>query len=168
MYAFLHCSGVVSSHHRTGQIGGYEGAGEVVERGEGVTNHEIGAKAGIQYAKAMDAKILAVDAGSKEELCRSVGANAFVYYSAAPGEYIMSVVEFTSGGARVALLCSPSVESYNMVSMCMGFRGVVVGLAVTVPEGLNIVNPLLYVHNELKYMGKLVRPLAYQYLKSSF
>ena len=34
----------------TGQVGGHEGIGEVIEQGPGVTSPEIGAKVGIKYA----------------------------------------------------------------------------------------------------------------------
>ncbi|CRK10824.1 hypothetical protein BN1723_009178 [Verticillium longisporum] len=66
---------------------------------------------GVQYAKALGARVVAVDAGVKEALCRELGADDFVDFAA-----------FAS-------------KSYGQCMSWLGFRGTVACLGIPDKEG---------------------------------
>jgi propanol-preferring alcohol dehydrogenase len=67
----------------------------------------------IQYAKAMDLNVLAIDGGSadKEDFCMKMGADVFVDF-AKPG-LVETIVAKTGGGADYILVLSPHQSSYE-------------------------------------------------------
>lgn len=89
----------------------------------------------IQYAKALGALVLALDVGSKEPFCRSLGADAFIDFTKYSDDAALTaeVSRITGGGARVVLVCSSSNRSYAQAVSFLGFRGKLV--CVGVPEG---------------------------------
>jgi propanol-preferring alcohol dehydrogenase len=89
----------------------------------------------IQYAKALGARTIALDVGSKEKFCLDLGANAFVDFTkyATDAELAERIQTITGGGAKVALVCSSSNRAYAQALSFLGFRGVLACLGV--PEG---------------------------------
>ncbi|KAM0277383.1 hypothetical protein ACHAQH_005823 [Verticillium albo-atrum] len=92
---------------------------------------------GVQYAKALGARVVAVDAGAKEALCRELGADEFVDFSAfaTDSDLTARIKELTGGGARIALMCSASSKSYGQCMSWLGFRGTVACLGIPEKEG---------------------------------
>ncbi|KIW03502.1 uncharacterized protein PV09_05269 [Verruconis gallopava] len=89
---------------------------------------------GIQYAKAMGARVLAIDSGSKEQFCKSLGAEAFLDFSKFDAAGLATQVhEVTGGGARIVLMCVSHQSAYDQAVGWLGFRGKVICLGV--PEG---------------------------------
>ncbi|CAO2648771.1 Nn.00g097200.m01.CDS01 [Neocucurbitaria sp. VM-36] len=93
---------------------------------------------GIQYAKALGTRVLALDASSKKNLCIELGADEFVDFSAyeTSENLISTVKELTGGGARLVLMCSSSNKAYAQAIPMLGFRGSLCCLGV--PEGENV------------------------------
>ncbi|KAG7115224.1 Alcohol dehydrogenase 2 like protein [Verticillium longisporum] len=92
---------------------------------------------GVQYAKALGARVVAVDAGVKEALCRELGADDFVDFAAfaSDADLAARIKEATGGGARIALMCSASSKSYGQCMSWLGFRGTVACLGIPDKEG---------------------------------
>jgi propanol-preferring alcohol dehydrogenase len=90
---------------------------------------------GIQYAKAMGAKVLAIDAADKEDFCRSLGADVYLDFRKYPeaSELTTAIHEATGGGARLALMCVSNQSAYDQAMSWLGFRGKLAILGV--PEG---------------------------------
>jgi propanol-preferring alcohol dehydrogenase len=89
----------------------------------------------IQYANALGAKTIALDAGSKEKFCLDLGATAFVDFTkfGSDAELAERIQTITTRGAKVAIVCSSSNRAYEQAISFLGFRGVVSCLGV--PEG---------------------------------
>jgi propanol-preferring alcohol dehydrogenase len=89
----------------------------------------------IQYAKALGARTIALDVGSKEKFCLDLGANDFVDFTkfATDAELAERIQTITGSGAKVALVCSSSNRAYAQALSFLGFRGVLACLGV--PEG---------------------------------
>ncbi|KIW67318.1 hypothetical protein PV04_06582 [Phialophora macrospora] len=84
----------------------------------------------IQYAKAMDLKVLAIDGGSpeKEDFCRKMGADAFVDFSK-PG-LVETVVAKTDGGADYVLVLSPHQSSYDAAGEYARFGAQIMAIGI--------------------------------------
>jgi propanol-preferring alcohol dehydrogenase len=89
----------------------------------------------IQYAKALGAQVVGLDAGTKEEFCKSLGADAFLDFTkfASDAELAAKVKEITGGGAKIVLACSSSSRAYGQAVSLLGFRGTLV--CIGAPEG---------------------------------
>ncbi|KAH8686265.1 alcohol dehydrogenase [Ilyonectria robusta] len=109
----------------------------------------------IQYAKALGGKVLAVDTGAKEELCRSLGANEFVDFTkfSTDADLAARVKDITSGGARVALMCASSSRAYAQAMSWLGFRGTVACVGIPEKEGALIPNIVAMVTDELRIIA---------------
>ena len=70
----------------------------------------------IQYAKAMELRVLALDGGlpQKESFCMRMGADLFVDFT--KGQSVETIREKTQGGADYALVLSPHQSSYKSAS----------------------------------------------------
>lgn len=92
----------------------------------------------IQYAKALGAKVVAIDAGSKKEFCLGLHADAFIDFTkhSSDASLAAEVKEITGRGARIVLVCSSSNRAYNQAVSFLGFRGTLVCLGV--PEGTSL------------------------------
>jgi propanol-preferring alcohol dehydrogenase len=116
---------------------------------------------GIQYAKALGTKVLALDMGVKEQLCRSLGADEFVDFTKFTDDASLAteIKKLTGGGARTVLMCSSSTKAYDQAVGWLGFRGTLVCLGVPegvrVPIGGAIVEPMIA--QELTIFGKIIR-----------
>jgi propanol-preferring alcohol dehydrogenase len=117
---------------------------------------------GIQYAKALGTKVLALDTGGKEKLCCSLGADEFVDFTKFKDDASLEaeIKKLTGGGARTVLMCSSSTKAYDQAVGWLGFRGTLVCLGVPegnrVPIGGAIVQPMIA--KELTIFGKITRP----------
>ncbi|EPY51208.1 alcohol dehydrogenase Adh1 [Schizosaccharomyces cryophilus OY26] len=70
----------------------------------------------VQYARAMSMRVLAIDTGSdKEELCKSLGADAFVDFQK-ESDLIGKVKDLTNGGPHGVLVLSTSAKSYQQAT----------------------------------------------------
>lgn len=89
----------------------------------------------IQYARAMGAKVLALDAGSKRDFCLELGATEFADFTAfaTDAELAGHVQKITGKGANVVVVCSSNNRAYAQAISFLGFRGVLSCLGV--PEG---------------------------------
>jgi propanol-preferring alcohol dehydrogenase len=111
----------------------------------------------IQYAKAMGARVLAVDASSKEALCNELGAEAFIDYAkfSTDEELTAEVHKISKGGARTVLMCSSDHKAYTQALGFLGFRGTLCCLGVA--EGENPFGPKamgLIMNTELTIIGE--------------
>ncbi|CAK7204870.1 hypothetical protein SEUCBS139899_007632 [Sporothrix eucalyptigena] len=108
----------------------------------------------IQYARAMGARVVAIDAGSKNEFCRTLGADEFVDYSKFDGDGLAQHIhKVTSGGAKVALICAASGKAYSQAPHWLCFRGCIIALGIpgeSVGQALSIFQ---FVSLELKLIG---------------
>jgi alcohol dehydrogenase, propanol-preferring len=70
----------------------------------------------IQYAKAMNLKVLALDGGlpEKESFCMRMGADVFVDFTR--GRVVETVRDKTQGGADYVLVLSPLQSCYKFAS----------------------------------------------------
>jgi len=113
----------------------------------------------IQYAKALGAKVLALDTGAKEDLCVGLGADAFVDFTKFEGDEMLAarVQEIAEGRVKVVLVCSSSNRAYDQAISFLGFRGTLACLGVPegkpVPIGGAIVGDLIA--KELSIFGML-------------
>jgi D-arabinose 1-dehydrogenase-like Zn-dependent alcohol dehydrogenase len=75
----------------------------------------------IQHAKlAFGLKVLAIDAGDdKAEICKSMGADAFVDFFVEEKGLAEKVRQLTNGGAYCILILSPSQGAYKYVYVCL-------------------------------------------------
>jgi propanol-preferring alcohol dehydrogenase len=110
----------------------------------------------IQYAKALGARVLGIDVGSKEALAREVGADAFVNFTSYTTDEDLAekVHELTQGGAQVVLMCSSNSMAYSQAALWLAFRGTIVGLGVPETGDVKIVSPVHFLSDELTYFGE--------------
>ena len=83
----------------------------------------------------MGARVIALDAGEKEEFCKSLGAEVFLDFKKFPDpqELANKIKEVTGGGARIVLMTASSQAAYDQSMGWLGFRGTLV--CIGVPEG---------------------------------
>lgn len=128
---------------------------------------------GIQYAKAMGARVIALDAPSKESFCKSLGADHFLDFTKfssdeALTEEVLKLSgksEVNPGGVNTVLLCSSSNKAYAQAMNFLGFRGTLVVLGVPEHEPVAIAgaSPFVMINNELNVIGVLVCLLILQH-----
>lgn len=109
----------------------------------------------IQYARAMGGKVIAIDAGSKRELCESLGADEFVDFTAFQSDTDMKneIIKLTNGGARIVLQCTSSSKAYSQSMSWLGFRGTLACLGIPEREGSLVPSVAAMVSNELRIIG---------------
>jgi propanol-preferring alcohol dehydrogenase len=89
---------------------------------------------GIQYAKALGAKVLAIDSAEKEKFCTSLGADVFLDFKQFDaGSLTAKIHEISGGGVKIALMCVNHQAVYDQAVYWLGFRGKLV--VIGVPEG---------------------------------
>ncbi|KXJ97561.1 alcohol dehydrogenase [Microdochium bolleyi] len=116
---------------------------------------------GVQYARALGARVLAVDHGSKEALCRSLGADEFVDFTQYPrddppspeSKMATRIRELTQGGCKVALMCASSSATYEHAMFWLRFRGTIVCLGVPDNAATMAGNPAFFLASELRLIG---------------
>lgn len=114
----------------------------------------------IQYAKVMGARVLALDIGSKEALCREVGADNFIDVLQLNAEQLASRVgEITSGGAKIAMICTGNVQAYEQALSWLGFRGTLICLGIPDKEGALRPEISRMIDREIRIQGTCDPPL---------
>lgn len=123
----------------------------------------------MQYARALGARVLAIDHGSKEALCRSLGADEFVDYTQFPrdeppsadkNQMAVRIRELTQGGCKLALMCASSSSTYVQSPYWLRFRGTIVCLGVADDPSIAVGKPNYFIYNELRMMGKFLLSLS--------
>ncbi|PBP20226.1 alcohol dehydrogenase [Diplocarpon rosae] len=113
----------------------------------------------IQYAKVLGAKVIAIDSGPKEALCRELGASTFIDYThfQADEEITGEVKKSAPNGVKTVLCCVTSQRAYGQSIGFLGFRGTLVCLGV--PDGMGASWPIpgatvgVFLDKELSIMG---------------
>jgi alcohol dehydrogenase, propanol-preferring len=118
----------------------------------------------IQYAKAMGARVIAMDVSSKEAFCKEVGADFFIDFTkfGTDEDIIAEVKGIVPGGVKVVLCCVGSKRAYLQAQTFLGPRGTLVCLGIPViPAGestaLFELGPLVL--NELNIIGRRIYTL---------
>ncbi|KAH6698935.1 chaperonin 10-like protein [Leptodontidium sp. MPI-SDFR-AT-0119] len=86
----------------------------------------------IQFAKAIGARVIAVDSGSKESFCKGFGADAFVDFTkfSTDEDITAEVRRIAPNGVKTVIACATPTRSYNQTIGFLGFRGVLVCLGL--------------------------------------
>ena len=116
----------------------------------------------IQYARAMGARVIAIDSESKENLCRELGADHFIdFMNFNSDESLCQYIhEKTGGGAKVALMCSSSIKAYSQAPSWLRFRGTVVALGIPNAGVGKVVDIYQFITQELRLIGESFRALV--------
>jgi propanol-preferring alcohol dehydrogenase len=111
---------------------------------------------GIQYAKAMNGRVLALDMEVKRQVCLDVGADAFLDFAAydEPESLAAEIISTTGGGASVVLMCTSSSRAYGQAMSWLGFRGTLACLGIP-KENLLVPRVIDMIGNELRIIGQL-------------
>lgn len=110
----------------------------------------------IQYARAMGARVAAIDAESKESFCRELGADEFVDFAKYKDDndgLAKHIHGVTGGGAKVVLICAASGKAYSDAPQWLRFRGCIIALGIpsdSVGQALSIFQ---FVSLELRLIG---------------
>ncbi|BFZ63034.1 Alcohol dehydrogenase [Saitoella coloradoensis] len=89
---------------------------------------------GIQYAHALGYRVIAIDAGSKRQLCEGLGAEAFIDFAEAGDELPKRVQDLTDGeGAHAVVVVNASPKSYASAPDLLRIGGQLV--CVGIPGG---------------------------------
>jgi len=84
----------------------------------------------VQYANAMGLRVLAVDTGKeKEELCKKLGAEAFVDFKTSK-DVITEVKEITDGGPHAVIVMAASAKPYEDALKMVRTKGTVVAVGL--------------------------------------
>ncbi|CAK7231401.1 hypothetical protein SBRCBS47491_007918 [Sporothrix bragantina] len=109
----------------------------------------------IQYARAMGARVLAIDSGAKEAFCLGLGADEFIDFAQFQTNESLAqhVHKVTTGGAKVALICSASGKVYNQAPSWLRFRGCLVALGIPDASVAQAISIFQVVSLELRLIG---------------
>jgi alcohol dehydrogenase, propanol-preferring len=110
----------------------------------------------IQYAKALGGRVIAIDSGNKEWLCRSVGADEFIDFAAFPEsrDLTAKIKKMTKLGAAVALMCAADPRPYSQALRWLRVRGIMACIGVPASESALTPNLGEMVNRELRIFGK--------------
>ncbi|KAF8859993.1 zinc-binding dehydrogenase [Acephala macrosclerotiorum] len=112
---------------------------------------------GIQYAKAMGYRVIAIDAGKeKEEYCKQLGAE--VYVDVTNGQDTIATVREKSGGygAAAVLVTAGSGKAYqDAISMLGGF-GTLVCIGIPPPSQTVTFHPITFIDLGIRIVGSAV------------
>lgn len=111
---------------------------------------------GVQYAKALGARVVGIDAGSKASLCHQLGVDEFLDFQEYPDAESLraKIHQVTGGGAHVVLMCTSSKTAYVQSPSWLRFRGKVVILGLPEGESPSIANVGHFLNYELSVLGK--------------
>jgi propanol-preferring alcohol dehydrogenase len=110
---------------------------------------------GIQYGKALNGRVVALDTGSKRQLCMDMGADNFFDFAAydTPQKLTDEILRTTGGGASVVLMCTSSSRAYSQAMSWLGFRGTLACLGIP-KEDLLVPRVIDMITNELHIIGE--------------
>ncbi|RAO67605.1 uncharacterized protein BHQ10_003617 [Talaromyces amestolkiae] len=112
---------------------------------------------GIQYAREMGYRVIAVDAGSnRKEFCLSLGANAYVDIEQ-EGDVPAVVRKLTDKqGARAAIVCAGSSSAYQDALQMVAPFGTLVCVGITPVSQQIQFHPLTLIDNGIRIVGSMV------------
>lgn len=114
----------------------------------------------IQFAKAIGARVIAVDSGSKESFCKGFGADAFVDFTkfSTDEDITAEVRRIAPNGVKTVIACATPTRSYNQTIGFLGFRGVLVCLGLPENDRTPIkgAEAFTLLNNELTIMCKIL------------
>jgi alcohol dehydrogenase, propanol-preferring len=107
---------------------------------------------GIQYAKIMGFRVLAIDSGDREAFCMSQGAEIFLDFLTEP-QLTSRVRDITGFGAVAVIVTASSRRSYEQAAKMLGHGGTLV--CVSLPtEAFNIpLQPLDFLNKGCSVIG---------------
>ncbi|KAM0754806.1 putative alcohol dehydrogenase [Meredithblackwellia eburnea MCA 4105] len=111
----------------------------------------------LSFGKALGARIVAVDTGDeKREMCRKLGAEAFVDFKTSP-DVTAEVKKITGGGAHVVIVTGGTASAYKTAPSFLRKGGTQVSIGLP-PVGTAIagMDPLEMVLNKITILGSLV------------
>tara|TARA_R110002060_G_scaffold9676_2_gene14507 strand:+ start:57 stop:599 length:543 start_codon:yes stop_codon:yes gene_type:complete len=113
----------------------------------------------IQFAKAIGARVVAVDHGSKESFCKGFGADAFVDFTkfSTDEDITTEVRSIAPRGVKTVIACATPTRSYDQCIGFLGFRGTLVCLGVPENDRTPIkgAEAFTLLNNELTIMCKM-------------
>lgn len=112
---------------------------------------------GIQYAKAMGYRVIAIDAGKeKEEYCIQLGAE--VYVDVNSGQDTIAIVREKSGGygAAAVLVTAGSGKAYQDAMSMLGPFGTMVCIGIPPPSQKVNFHPLTFLDLGIRIIGSTV------------
>ncbi|KAK6434889.1 hypothetical protein LTR95_008927 [Oleoguttula sp. CCFEE 5521] len=153
------CAGVTSyaalkkSEVRPGQWVVLTGAGG------GQILHSLG-HLGIQYAKAMGMRVIAIDGGAaKSKLCTSLGAEHYIDFTTTP-DLASEVRRYTTYGAHAVVVYASSKESYASAISLLRPRGIVIAVGVPgAPDAFLGTHPAMLAMGAYRTAGSVVGTL---------
>ncbi|KAH8898245.1 alcohol dehydrogenase [Thozetella sp. PMI_491] len=97
---------------------------------------------GVQFAKAMGYRVIAIDVGQeKEDLCQSLGVEA--YFDARQEDLVEAVSKVTEGkGAKAAIVAAGSNLAYQSALQYLGAAGTLVSVGIPPPDQRVSFHPL--------------------------
>ncbi|UKZ55776.1 hypothetical protein TrVGV298_009600 [Trichoderma virens] len=110
---------------------------------------------GIQYAKAMGGRVIALDVGSKKDFCFSQAADEFIDVTQfdVDEDVAAKIKLLSNGGVRTSLQCTSSSKAYTQAFSSLCFRGTLV--CIGVPQ-----NPLSFAPNLSAMVGQELRIIS--------
>ncbi|OQN99775.1 hypothetical protein B0A48_14545 [Cryoendolithus antarcticus] len=115
---------------------------------------------GIQYAKAMGMRVIAIDGGAaKAELCTSLGAEHYIDFFTTP-DLASEVRKYTTYGAHAVVVYASSKESYASAISLLRPRGIVIAVGVPgAPDAFLGTHPAMLAMGAYRTAGSVVGTL---------
>ncbi|KAK6439772.1 hypothetical protein LTR95_004013 [Oleoguttula sp. CCFEE 5521] len=115
---------------------------------------------GIQYAKAMGMRVIAIDGGAaKSELCLSVGAEHYIDFTTTP-DLAAEVRKYTTYGAHAVVVYASSKASYASAISLLRPRGIVIAVGVPgAPDAFLGMHPAMLAMGAFRTAGSVVGTL---------
>lgn len=112
---------------------------------------------GVQYARAMGYRVIAVDAGSlKEEVCLELGASAYLDIEQEGLDPSGTVRRLTDGyGASAVIVIAGSARAYRDAFDLVAPFGTLVCVGITPPSEPIQVHPLTLIDNGVRVLGSM-------------
>ncbi|KIW21610.1 hypothetical protein PV08_02190 [Exophiala spinifera] len=112
---------------------------------------------GIQYAKAMGYRVIAVDLGvSKREYCLELGAEAYFDAAVVQPADIQSLTGTNNGGAAAVLVMANSAKAYEAALGFVGPYGALVCVGIPPPDQTMRIHPLATIGKNVRIIGSAV------------
>ncbi|BFZ60300.1 hypothetical protein YB2330_001336 [Saitoella coloradoensis] len=113
---------------------------------------------GIQYAKAMGYRVIAIDGGDdKKKLCESLGADVFVDFMKEGENIVKAVRDAADGeGADAVVVVNSSARSYAQAPDFLAIGGTLVAVGIPGGSGPVTVEPAELVIRDIRIMGSAV------------
>ncbi|OAG44385.1 hypothetical protein AYO21_01381 [Fonsecaea monophora] len=110
----------------------------------------------VQYAKAFNLRVIAVDHGSKADFCKSLGADVFLDFTQFnSADLTARVKEVTDGGCHAVMVCNASSGAYDQALDFLRYAGtlVCVGIPEVDPHPMPNAAPFKIIGNLWKIKG---------------